>query len=110
MDFDIPDEGGKQPTGDPIVLSSDNDSSLTTSLPLSVIIKEFQNSQIPAVVISEDPGRFVCKYIYYKSLLHQQSKQSLLNSLFIHVPRDNVDLTVKIVKQVITSVCNACFQ
>ena len=113
MDFEVPDERGKQPKGDSIVLSSSNDSSLTTSLPLSAILAEQSPEQ---VAISNDPGRFVCNYVYYKSLLHQKSKGSSLNSLFIHVPPYNpkdtitVDLVVKIVKQLITSVvCKACF-
>jgi pyrrolidone-carboxylate peptidase len=40
MFFDVPDQRGKQPKGDSI--SSSNDSSLTTSLPLSAILAEFK--------------------------------------------------------------------
>ena len=81
MDFDVPDERGKQPRN--VSISSSNDSSLITSLPLSAILAEQSPEQ---VAISNDPGRFVCNYVYYKSMLHQQSKGSSLNSLFIHVP------------------------
>jgi len=111
MNFDVPDQRGMQPRN--VSISSSNDSSLTTSLPLSAILAEQSPEQ---VAISNDPGRFVCNYVYYKSLLHQKSKGSPLNSLFIHVPPYNpkdtetVNFVVGIIKQLITSVvCKACF-
>jgi len=111
MDFDVPDQRGDQPKN--VSISSSKDSSLTTSLPLSAILAEQSPEQ---VAISSNPGRFVCNYVYYKSLLHQQSKGSPLNSLFIHVPpfdpKDTVivNSVVGIIKQLITSVvCKACF-
>ena len=121
--FPYADEKGYMPKpGDPIIPPFEINPSLTTSLPLSAIREEFQlNSQSigannDAVVISSDPGRFVCNYVYYKSLLHQKSKGSPLNSLFIHVPPSDPQATdheatvVQIAKQLITSVvCKAGF-
>jgi pyroglutamyl-peptidase len=120
--FPYADEKGYKPLDDPILPAIKKEDSLTTSLPLSAIHEEFQlNSQSigannDAVEISTYPGFFVCNYVYYKSLLHQKSKGSPLNSLFIHVPPSDPQATdheatvVQIVKQLITSVCKACFQ
>ena len=124
MAFPYADQKGYKPKlGDPIIPPFEINSSLTTSLPLSAIRAEFKlksqsiGAKNDAVEISSDPGLFVCNYIYYKSLLHQKSKGSSLNSLFIHVPPSDPQATdheataVKIVKQLITSVvCKACFQ
>ena len=117
------DEKGYMPKpGDPIIPPFEINPSLTTSLPLSAIRAEFKlksqsiGANNDAVEISSDPGLFVCNYVYYKSLLHQKSKGSPQNSLFIHVPpydpKDTVKLNsvVGIIKQLITSVvCKACF-
>jgi len=85
--FPYADEKGYKPHNVAILPENDLESSLTTSLPLSAIHEEFKlNSQSISVEISIFPGLFVCNYVYYKSLLHQKSKGSPLNSLFIHVP------------------------
>lgn len=36
--------------------------------------------------MSQDPGRYLCNYIYFKSLHELASKNPRINSLFIHVP------------------------
>jgi len=119
MTFRVPDVRGYQPIEDLISSSSAYDSPLLTSIPLSVILEEFQY-QSPSsggdqaqVTISTDPGRYLCNYVYYKALLHQQSQAIPLHSLFIHVPSFEViskDQQVKIIQQLIISVCNVCFQ
>jgi len=122
MAFPYADQRGEEPKDVAISTEYPILSALTTSLPLSTILAEFQlNSQSIDVEISSDPGEFVCNYVYYKSLLHQKSKGSQLNSLLIYVPPSDPQATdrqatdhqatvVKIVKQLITSVCKACFQ
>ena len=110
MTFRVPDVQGYQPIEASISPSSAHDSPLTTSLPLSAILEEAIHEQ---VTISTDPGRYLCNYVYYKALLHQQSKGLPLYSLFIHVPSFDViskDQQVGIIKQLITSVCTACLR
>ena len=36
--------------------------------------------------VSTDPGRFLCNYVYYRSLFHQHSNGLPLQSVFVHVP------------------------
>lgn len=74
MDFPYPDEDDCLPPKGPIETSSPNDSSLTTTLPLSVIFQEVdQNSKMP-VVISNNPGRFdLYVTIYTTSLFYIRS-------------------------------------
>jgi pyroglutamyl-peptidase len=111
MTFRVPDVQGYQPMEAPISPSYAYDSPLTTCLPLSTILEEAIHKE--QVTISTDPGRYLCNYVYYKALLHQQSKGLPLHSLFIHVPSFDViskDLQVGTIKQLITSVCTTCLE
>ena len=122
MAFPYADKRGEEPKDVAISTEYPKLSALTTSLPLSTILNSQSiGAENDQVVISSEPGEFVCNYIYYKSLLHQKSKGSPLNSLLIYVPPSDPQATdhqatdhqatvVKIVKQLITSVCKACFQ
>ena len=57
-------------------------------LPLNDIVKKIQGKGIKCS-LSEDPGNYVCNYIFYQSLIHFGGNENAA-SLFIHVPMLNV--------------------
>eukprot|EP01112_Ceratiomyxa_fruticulosa_P002571 TRINITY_DN126_c0_g1_i2.p1 TRINITY_DN126_c0_g1~~TRINITY_DN126_c0_g1_i2.p1 ORF type:complete len:212 (-),score=29.57 TRINITY_DN126_c0_g1_i2:94-729(-) len=86
-DFRVPDERGCQPVSTQI--SPLLPPSLCTTLPLENI--QTQLSQSFPVSISSDPGRFLCNYLYFKSLLNANTQNDTIctqsfHSLFVHVP------------------------
>ncbi|KAL9187275.1 hypothetical protein ACHAXT_001378 [Thalassiosira profunda] len=105
--FRVADERGYQPKGESILewnkiddLSPEFGQCLNTTLDVHDICRELQKSD-EAVVVSHDPGRFVCNYTYCLSLdrcqstnntvggditTQQTSKGSKAHSLFVHVP------------------------
>lgn len=40
------------------------------------------------LTISDDPGRYLCDFIYYSSLAHLTRKQERKRVVFLHVPAD----------------------
>lgn len=76
--FRVPDTQGCQPRGKKIVESG-------TSIERTKIPVDDLSQQLLALGhclnISEDPGRYLCNYIYYKSLISSNG-----NALFVHVP------------------------
>ncbi|KAL6041476.1 CHRromatin Organization MOdifier domain-containing protein [Balamuthia mandrillaris] len=56
----------------------------TTDIPVYTIQEQLKQLDFD-VQISEDPGRFVCNWIYYHSL-HFSSLDRCSSSLFVHVP------------------------
>jgi pyrrolidone-carboxylate peptidase len=44
--------------------------------------------------ISEDPGRYLCDFIYYSSLAHLYKADRRRNVVFLHVPSDASDAYV----------------
>jgi len=96
-DFRIPDERGHQPRKEPIVEGVPVGEPLVTQFDLPPVLKELNdmgsrgNNSTPAV-ISTDPGRFVCNYLYYTSL-SKNSTTAVSDSvrvLFLHVPPNEV--------------------
>lgn len=93
MTFRVPDEQGFQPVDECIDLSRTFDMTSTSQLPLAQVNSTLQGEGYP-VVISTDPGRYLCNYVFFKSLQytsdlnHTQAKvgSSKHQSLFIHVP------------------------
>lgn len=79
--FRIPDEKGYQPRNKTVIDGCDP--SLTTRLDVQ---KLHTNLELDSVVMSTDPGRFVCNYTYYCSLSKLQQDDSNVYSFFIHVP------------------------
>lgn len=78
--FHIPDEQGYQPRNVCIV----------DHIPLNVCLKTLLNikdlcANVSNVVVSRDPGRFVCNYTYFYSLNKTQALDRV-HSLFLHVP------------------------
>ena len=85
MTFRIPDESGYQPDSTCIDESISLDSALQTDIDIDLAVTKLREEGL-SVEISLDPGRFICNYIYYKSL--QRFEQSGLpkRTIFVHVP------------------------
>ncbi|KAF4319346.1 hypothetical protein BBO99_00005997 [Phytophthora kernoviae] len=107
-DFRIPDERGCAPKNE--IIHEGEPESIETALPLEEMQKTLQtvNSRVD---ISTDPGRYICNYVYYRSLVwanNQANKGNLEHyALFVHVPEfrnitleDQVELASKIVELV----------
>lgn len=83
-DFCIPDNLGYQPQNETICQTKELDEQIFTKLDLGDI--SFKLSQAGHdVVISSDPGRYLCNYIFYCSLDKLCSNENC-TSLFIHFP------------------------
>ncbi len=76
--FRVPDERGNQPVNGRI--SEALSDAIDTELPLEEILS--QSSE--PVEISTDPGRFLCNYVYFRSLGLTDGTQH--QSLFLHTP------------------------
>lgn len=74
MTFRCPDENGYAPVNKKIKDSYEFDEALQTSLPTDIINVSLQNSKF-CVIPSNDPGRFICNYIYYQALVKCQELQ-----------------------------------
>jgi pyroglutamyl-peptidase len=83
--FRCPDETGAQPQGQCICDSFPLGSMSRTLLPLRKIAARMHEKWHPHVEVSCDAGRFLCNYIYYRSLQLAASRQNCY-SVFIHVP------------------------
>ncbi|KAF2077819.1 hypothetical protein CYY_000864 [Polysphondylium violaceum] len=81
--FRCPDECGWKPEKELIV----NDSTLLkneTNLPLESISQSMVSLN-HSVCISNDPGRFICNYLYFYSLECLKNRKNS-KSLFVHIP------------------------
>src|SRR3989338_6719950 len=105
-DFRCPDEQQWQPTKQPIDPTLSLSDCYKTGFPISLLLFHF--SQFPWTVgLSENPGRFVCNWIYYQSCklelenaisfkptttttMTTMSESSNPKVLFVHVPPENV--------------------
>ena len=86
-DFRIPDNSGRQISGDFIDVSGD--ALLHTTVNRSSISNVF--SEYETIIISEDCGRFVCNETYYRTLYSikergLQSRGRALPAIFVHIP------------------------
>ena len=80
MTFRQADQKGFQPDQCPIVTACALDACATTDLDVATLCASMR---IPPFIVSTDPGRYLCNYVYYNSLavLHNP------HALFVHVPR-----------------------
>jgi len=81
--FRCPDERGWQPCYQPIINSHPLLSPLSTRIPLPLVAAQLKELGFP-VKMSEDPGRFLCNYIYYQSLHFSRINNTY--SMFVHIP------------------------
>lgn len=110
MDFRIPDMCGDEPKMQCIDEGLILDYPRSTGFDLDDLINILQKEGFN-VAISDDPGRYCCNYIYYKSLLRQdniESKKGEKRSIFIHVPPFSVidkDTQIAFVRRVVSLLC-----
>jgi pyroglutamyl-peptidase len=105
--FRIPDTSGFQPRHQKIVLDSDLGAPKKTGLPVHHIIqnllKLYGEHSTEIVHASDDPGRYVCNYLYYKSLMACENAIRDLKmddgidmyALFCHVPLSSSHVSVE---------------
>jgi pyroglutamyl-peptidase len=107
--FRVPDERGFQPTKQTVLSAAlyDWGHAFTTSFDVPALVKQLNEtcpmsskvqtpevleSMTPMANVSQDPGRFVCNYIYCSSLqafdnaTTKDDKHPYIQSLFLHVP------------------------
>ncbi|KAJ8602297.1 hypothetical protein CTAYLR_007855 [Chrysophaeum taylorii] len=77
--FRVPDERGAQPVAGEI--ESGFEPKVASPLDVEAIVAELR-AQGHDVAVSEDPGRFVCNYLYFKSLRKRAGRPTL----FVHTP------------------------
>jgi isopenicillin N synthase-like dioxygenase/pyrrolidone-carboxylate peptidase len=80
MTFRIPDCLGYRPVGQ--MIDTTGPAALQSTAPLASL----QFSDQVNVSISEDPGRYVCNYLYYRSLMARSALGVPGSTLFLHVP------------------------
>jgi len=91
-DFRIPDELGYQPKHEKIVEGFELGETLTTHFDIPPLVNALNGSRAPdksaKAVVSTDPGRFVCNYIYFYSMHKSRTGpiKSDVRCLFLHVP------------------------
>jgi len=81
--FPCPDERQWEPKSQKI--SSIPSEYLKTSVPVDELVEALHKRSFPEAVVSDDPGRFVCNWLYFNSL-HFSNLNSGDVSLFVHVP------------------------
>jgi pyroglutamyl-peptidase len=93
MSFRVPDARQYEPMGLPIHSSLNYDLGLRTAwnIPLLVERCRFLTQQEDTSISlpirpSTDPGRFLCNYIFFRTMLLQHPQQLSTKSLFVHVP------------------------
>lgn len=90
--FSVPDEGNWQPRKQKIIEANELTHQYNTTIPIDILIQKLKKKKFKPA-ISDDAGRFICNYTYYKSLhmvheTQQQPKSTCprAHSLFVHVP------------------------
>jgi len=84
--FGAPDERGWQPSHQEIIPDYQSTSHcLGTTLPVDTLRDRLQAKKFQ-VATSDDPGRFVCNWLYFHSLHFAAMNSSSDVSLFVHVP------------------------
>jgi pyroglutamyl-peptidase len=102
MTFCVPDTCGFKPMNECIDSSLPFDCPLETNMSLNAVKLLAETRD---VVISTNPGRYLCNYIFFKSL-HFAKKEDNVFSLFIHVPPFHVislENQIKLLDQIFDS-------
>jgi pyroglutamyl-peptidase len=66
--------------------------------------------QTTDVRISEDAGRYLCDFIYYSSLAHLTKKEEQRRVVFLHVPVDSDEASIKLGTEVTIELIRALVQ
>ena len=82
MTFRVPDNLGDQPIDQCITNNLNFNEKLETEFNLDLLFNQLQSERFNCC-ISDDPGRYLCNYIYFQSLLRTEGNKYVL---FIHVP------------------------
>lgn len=77
--FRIPDMDGLTPVGE--VIHVDGPTRIATTMDVHALVSELTDQGLQ-VELSNDPGRYVCNYMYYKSLALTEKR----NAIFVHLP------------------------
>lgn len=130
MNFRVPDVQGYQPESALINEGCTLDAPLYSTLPLDSLCMELNNSygnlyvpppqapdgdSVPVdnssdctlVRLSQDPGRYLCNYIYYQALQRNLALGAPLNALFVHVPPFSVvsqDVQTQVIKKLLSMI------
>lgn len=86
--FSRPDERGFQPYREQVTTDRDLSHSLMTGIPIHNIKRKLQKRG-ESVGVSIDAGRFVCNWMYYRSLQHSLRLDNV-GVLFVHIPSFDV--------------------
>lgn len=81
--FRIPDARGCQPVHERITNDAPLGACMQTTLCVESLIERLQDFPVQP---STDPGRYVCNYLYYKSLCNAALQGKGAVSVFVHVP------------------------
>ena len=84
---------------------TDSEECLKTNLDIGELVQSLNKSEVAAECISStDAGRYLCEFIYYKSLHSTKGE-----ALFIHVPDINKpyssEVTAEAIKVVLEAIC-----
>ena len=108
MTFRSPDQSGYQPQQAPITNTLNFDECCTTEINIELLCNDLQQQHYN-VTISTDPGRYLCNYVYFSSMMELQPK----TCVFVHVPRvellplpDQIRLITCLIKQLVVNHCN----
>lgn len=82
-DARIPDNEGNQPIDE--IIFDDGENAYFSNLPIKMMVKEIQESGIPAVV-SNTAGTYVCNHVLYSIMYLIDKKYPNTKGGFIHVP------------------------
>eukprot|EP01119_Soliformovum_irregulare_P011760 TRINITY_DN2981_c0_g1_i1.p1 TRINITY_DN2981_c0_g1~~TRINITY_DN2981_c0_g1_i1.p1 ORF type:complete len:267 (-),score=34.75 TRINITY_DN2981_c0_g1_i1:884-1684(-) len=104
--FRCNDERGWTPASQPISRTTDVDH-FKSSINVPFLVESLR-SKSHTVKASQDPGRFICNWIYFNSLQH--AKETGAHSLFVHVPpfdAMNRSTQLKIIRDLFQSLTHA---
>ena len=82
-DFNIPDNAGHQPRGEPIV--KDGPVGYFSTLPIEAIVTRLRQARIPAA-ISNSAGLYLCNRLFYSVMHHIAVDNLPISAGFMHLP------------------------
>jgi pyroglutamyl-peptidase len=79
------DEDGWTPNAEPVVLDAPLGACLSTGVPVAALAQALSGLGFTTAV-SEDPGRYVCNFLYCAALKAASQDQPPRPTLFVHIP------------------------